>query len=91
MRELHNAVARQLAMGDVVLGGEPAEGSLEGDFLDRVVREGKPLPMARQQVVDEFQRRYLTRMLELHGGRVTEAAAACGIGLRYFQMLRAKT
>jgi transcriptional regulator with PAS, ATPase and Fis domain len=91
VRELHNAVARQLAMGDVVLGAEPVEGTPEGDFLDRVVLEGKPLPMARQQVVDEFQRRYLTRMLALHGGRAAEAAAACGIGLRYFQMLRAKT
>jgi DNA-binding NtrC family response regulator len=99
VRELYNAIARQLAMGDVVLTREskPAGGASTvtvgtagEDFIDRVVREGKPLPQARQEVVAEFQRRYLTRVLAQHGGRVGEAAAACGIGLRYFQMLRAK-
>jgi hypothetical protein len=41
-------------------------------------------------VLDEFQRRYVEHMLSLHGGNVTRAAAASGIGRRYFQMVRAK-
>jgi DNA-binding NtrC family response regulator len=94
VRELHNAVARQIALGDVALdeaGGVQADAvSGGGDYIDRVVREGKPLPSARQEVVAEFERRYVTRMLELHGGHVGRAAAACGIGRRYFQMIRAK-
>ena len=45
---------------------------------------------ARQAVLDEFERRYTTHMLALHGGNVTRAAAASGIGRRYFQMVRAK-
>ncbi len=100
VRELHNAVARQIALGDAALGeaalADPAAGfsgdasSGSGDFIDQVVREGKPLPSARQEIVAEFERRYVTRMLELHGGHVGRAAEACGIGRRYFQMIRAK-
>jgi DNA-binding NtrC family response regulator len=98
VRELHNAVARQIALGDAGLTGsmpppgtEGIEGAAPGgDFIDRMVASGKPLPSARQEVVAEFERRYVTRMLELHGGHVGRAAAACGIGRRYFQMIRAK-
>ena len=100
IRELYNAVARQLALGDVSLpprSAQPSEPArpmaipgTEGDFIDRVVDTGIPLPRARQQVTLELERRYVTRMLELHGGNVGRAAAACGIGRRYFQMLRAK-
>jgi len=94
VRELHNAVARQLALGRVALadGDEASEAAdpAGGDFLDRMVRAGKPLPAARHDVVAEFERRYVTHMLELHGGHVGRAAEACGIGRRYFQMIRAK-
>jgi two-component system, NtrC family, response regulator HydG len=94
VRELHNAVARQLALGEAAQrepfttpAAPPAEG---GDFIDEAVASGKPLPAARQEVVAELERRYLTRMLELHGGHVGRAAEACGIGRRYFQKIRAK-
>jgi DNA-binding NtrC family response regulator len=93
IRELHNAVAQQLAIGDVELGQQSsaeAPVSSTSDFIDRVVAEGKSLPRARHKVTQELERRYLTRMLELHGGHVGRAADACGIGRRYFQMLRAK-
>jgi two-component system response regulator HydG len=94
VRELHNAVARQIALGDAALGASAdatvERGTARGDFLDRIVLEGKPLATARQEVVAEFERRYLTRMLELHGGHVGRAAEACGIGRRYFQMIRAR-
>ncbi len=94
VRELHNAVARQIALGDAGLAeGMPASGDAiagGGDFIDRIVESGRPLPSARQEVVAEFERRYVTRMLDLHGGHVGRAAAACGIGRRYFQMIRAK-
>jgi DNA-binding NtrC family response regulator len=94
VRELHNAVARQIALGDAGLGEETpssAERAAPGsDFIDRIVQSGKALPSARQEVVAEFERRYVTRMLDLHGGHVGRAAAACGIGRRYFQMIRAK-
>jgi DNA-binding NtrC family response regulator len=94
VRELANAVARQLALGDfqvpVRTGEFAALQSGPVDAIDRIVRSGQPLPMARQSVLDEFQRRYVEHMLALHGGNVTRAAAASGIGRRYFQMVRAK-
>ena len=92
VRELFNAVARRLTLGEASLPHEPIAigGRSSGDFIDQVVREGKSLPGGRQQVIAEFERRYLSRMLELHGGHVGRAAEACGIGRRYFQMLRAK-
>jgi DNA-binding NtrC family response regulator len=90
VRELYNAVARQLALGDAGAGLAATPAAAAADFIDAVVQGGKPLPAARQDVVAEFERRYVTRMLELHGGHVGKAADACGIGRRYFQMLRAK-
>jgi two-component system response regulator HydG len=92
VRELHNAVARQLALGHAASIQPVAESAdpPHGDFLDRMVVSGKPLPAARQDVVTEFERRYVTHMLEVHGGHVGRAAEACGIGRRYFQMIRAK-
>jgi DNA-binding NtrC family response regulator len=94
VRELYNAVARQIALGDFAAaeagGADAPVSGPPGDFIDRVVRSGKPLPTARQDVVAEFERRYVTHMLQLHGGHVGRAAAACGIGRRYFQMIRAK-
>jgi DNA-binding NtrC family response regulator len=92
VRELYNAVARQLALGESEPYEPAAEGAqpVPGDFLDRMVHGGKPLTAARQDVVAEFERRYVTHMLELHGGHVGRAAEACGIGRRYFQMIRAK-
>jgi DNA-binding NtrC family response regulator len=96
VRELHNAVARQIALGDVALGGASstagagAPAPVDDQFVERVVREGKPLSTARQEVVDAFEQRYVARMLELHGGHVGRAADACGIGRRYFQMIRAR-
>jgi two-component system response regulator HydG len=40
--------------------------------------------------VNEFERRYLERVLERHGGSVARAAAASGIARRYFQIIRAR-
>jgi transcriptional regulator with GAF, ATPase, and Fis domain len=91
VRELYHAVARQIAIGEPELPKRTTTPSVMGaDFIDAIVSSGKPLPRARQDVVDELERRYVRRALELHGGNVGRAAAACGVGRRYFQMLRAK-
>ena len=93
VRELANAVARQIALGDFEVPARTGEVSAVSsgiDPIDRIVRSGQPLPLARQAVLDEFERRYVTHMLAEHGGNVTRAAAASGIGRRYFQMVRAK-
>jgi transcriptional regulator with GAF, ATPase, and Fis domain len=93
VRELRNAVLRQLTLGDAEVprrrGSEPA-GAASADPLDALLQQNLPLPVARRRVVDEFERRYLTRVLTAHGGDTARAAAASGIARRYFQMLRAR-
>jgi DNA-binding NtrC family response regulator len=118
IRELRNAVARQLALGDLASaafgGGEGAAGASAGaggagggaaasegaptstrgaggDAVENVLEADLPFIQARARLVAEFERRYVERVLRVHGGDVAKAAAASGIGRRYFQMLRAKS
>ena len=72
-------------------GGRHAEsGERSEDAIERVLSMDLPLPAARAEIVEEFERRYVERVLERHGGNVSRAAAASGIALRYFQLLKAK-
>jgi len=102
VRELRNAVARRLALGDLAPepGGPGSSSATRGstgappsapegdDLLERVLAADLPLPRARQEVLDEFERRYVERVLAKHGGNVTRAAAASGIARRYFYTIR---
>jgi two-component system, NtrC family, response regulator HydG len=69
-------------------GGAPA--SARGDTVEAVLALDLPLVRAREKVVEEFERRYVQRILAQHGGNVTSAAAASGIARRYFQLLKAR-
>jgi two-component system, NtrC family, response regulator HydG len=97
-RELRNAVARQLAVGDFGQTRDDADaGEAPGstvapgqEYIDAVLDEGLALPMARLRVVGELERRYIERVLAAHGGNVARAAEASGIGRRYFQMIRGR-
>jgi transcriptional regulator with GAF, ATPase, and Fis domain len=102
VRELRNAVARRLALGDLApppgAGGPraaapgtqsaPPSSPADDRFLDSVLARDLPLPLARQEVVDEFERRYVARVLDKHGGNVTRAASASGIARRYFYAIK---
>ena len=100
VRELYNTIARFVALGDVdVVGLSPAPEaplpsasgvSASEDAIDRVLALDLPLPRARQQLVAEFERRYVARVLDRYGGNVVRAAAASGIARRYFQILKAR-
>jgi DNA-binding NtrC family response regulator len=61
-----------------------------GDIVDAVLALDLPIVRARERVVEDFERRYVQRVLAQHGGNVTSAAAASGIARRYFQLLKAK-
>jgi transcriptional regulator with GAF, ATPase, and Fis domain len=89
VRELQNAVAQLLSIGDFT---PPQMGPTRAnaDFIDTVVRSGMTYPCARTRVIDEFMRRFVEHMLAAHNGNVTRAAAASGIGRRYFQAVRGK-
>jgi DNA-binding NtrC family response regulator len=90
VRELRNAVSRQLALGE--LADEPGHVSQNkahgGDAIARVLN--LPFIAARDHLLEEFEQRYVARLLEQHDGDVARAAAASGIGRRYFQKLRAR-
>jgi two-component system response regulator HydG len=94
VRELHNAVARHLAIGEFApfdrsaMAETPA--ATREDFIEAMLGTATPLPIARQQMLQAFEQRYVRRMLEVHKGNVSRAAAASGIGRRYFQMIKAR-
>jgi len=100
VRELKNAVARHLMLGELgETGTAPFEIDLEEggqhdasllEWLDRCIDPGLPLVQARQRVIEQFENRYITRLLEAHGGSVKDAAKAAGVAKRYFQLLKAR-
>jgi hypothetical protein len=46
--------------------------------------------MARQRVIEDFERAYVEDVLAKHGGNVVRAASASGIARRYFYILKAR-
>jgi DNA-binding NtrC family response regulator len=96
IRELRNAVARQLATGDLDLSAPEAQDSQSiEDALARaetamreLLHARLPFPVARLRLLEELQRAYVERALAEHGGSVERAAAALGIGRRYFHILK---
>jgi DNA-binding NtrC family response regulator len=89
VRELRNAVTRFLALGELPFPSASLERP-DGDFSESVLASNLSLVVARQRVVEDFERRYVERVLAAHGGNVSRAARASGIARRYFQILRAK-
>jgi transcriptional regulator with GAF, ATPase, and Fis domain len=99
VRELRNAVARQLALGELSatwMSGDDEAGAVAsgppaaGDIVDRILATDLPFTQARDEVIEDFEQRYVAHVLARHGGDVGKAAAASGIGRRYFQKLRAR-
>ncbi len=105
VRELRNAVARRIALGElddeggVGAGTKPeatahrsaSKSAGEGaTFLDAILALNLPMPLARQKMTEEFERRYMAHILARYGGNVAQAAAASGLARRYFQLLRAR-
>ncbi len=96
VRELRNAVARYHALGDAPLArrappsASSSDGSATAGFIDELLSLELPFTVARDKVVEEFERAFVERLMQVHGD-VTKAANASGIGKRYFQKIRART
>jgi two-component system, NtrC family, response regulator HydG len=89
VRQIRNAVARRLALGDLALQSETASPtSPPTDFMEGVIALALPLPLARVRLLAEFERRYTEDMIRRHDGNIGAAAEASGIARRYFQILR---
>jgi DNA-binding NtrC family response regulator len=94
VRELRNAITQKITLGELAKPRSPvnpASGEAEqDDSIERVLTEDLPFSIARDRVLGLFEERYVARVLELHGGNVTHAAKASGIGRRYFQTIRGR-
>ena len=86
VRELRNVVAAAVATGQPQLvEGPGGSHGFGGDVIGRVLEA--PYKRARREVTDEFERRYLERLLERSGGNVRGAARLAGIDRTYLTNL----
>jgi DNA-binding NtrC family response regulator len=103
VRELYNVVARRLALGEhteapraLSAPRTEAAAALSSDAggaaeeIERVLGLDIAFPLARQRVLETFERHYVERVLTRFGGNVTRAAAASGIARRYFHLILAR-
>ena len=91
VRELRNAVARFLTLGDGAVRDAARESFAPpstGTQFDALF--ALPIGVARQRLIDSFERAYVEHVLALHGGDIERAAAASGIARRQFFRLKAK-
>jgi DNA-binding NtrC family response regulator len=98
VRELRNVVERALSLGDAALadladmGDGPARTGT-GDAEPAHKRPSNPdvleLPFkeAKAQLVEAFERDYLTALLARHHGNISRAAAEAGIDRNYIHRL----
>jgi DNA-binding NtrC family response regulator len=73
VRQLRNAVERALTLGPSMSVPPPPVGAASPIDLSVPFRE------AKQRVVDDFDRRYITALLAKHQGNVSAAARAAGL------------
>ena len=89
VRELRNAVARHLALGELAPKADSSSANSDTP-LDGWVDVRLPLAEARRRLLERFEAEYVRQLLERHGGNVSQAARAAGIGRRYLQKLKAR-
>ncbi len=77
VREVENAVARAALLGTWEDPVPPTDAGL--DVAGASVDLDVPFRIAKQRVVDTFERRYLTALLEAHDNNVSAAARAAGL------------
>ncbi|MEZ4359631.1 MAG: sigma 54-interacting transcriptional regulator [Kofleriaceae bacterium] len=88
IRELRNAVERALLMPHhAELGIQVQAAPVQGAFAQ--IDPSVPFKVAKQQFIDEFDRRYLEAILANHEGNISAAARAAGIDrMTIYKMLR---
>ena len=86
VRELRNYLERCLVFQDVLpVSPQPAPDVGSGIPVDLAL----PFSEARQKVIDELERRYLTELLRKHGRHTVAAAQAAGLDRVYlYRLLR---
>jgi two-component system, NtrC family, response regulator GlrR len=80
IRELRNHLERCVVLQETLLPGQGEDGGSQpnsggGPVIDARV----PYPEARRRALDSFEREYVEKLLQLHGGKVSQAAASADI------------
>ena len=86
VRELRNHVERIVLLGDAARSLHSP--STRPESVDEIARSGLPYSEARALVLARFTDAYVEDMQQRHGGNVSAAARAAGVGRRYFQRLK---
>jgi transcriptional regulator with AAA-type ATPase domain len=87
VRELRNAVERAVLLPNHPTLGFDAPPKKEAQFGD--VDIDVPFKVAKQRLVDEFDRKYLEALLEAHDNNISAAARAAGIErMSIYKMIR---
>lgn len=83
VRELRNHLERCMVFQ------QPLPTTLDGTASEpsRAARVDLPFDQARREVLETFEREYLSAQLERHGNSTTKAAAAAGVGRVYLYKL----
>ena len=95
VRELRNVVERALSLGDAALadladhGRAPSSPTMDSDQKRPSNPEVLELPFkeAKAQLVEAFERDYLTALLARHHGNISRAASEAGIDRNYIHRL----
>jgi len=90
VRELRNYLERCLVFEEPMPLGEPGmrlTGARPVQAAQPTVDPELPYAEARRQALEDFEARYVTALLETHGGRVAPAARAAGIDRVYLYRL----
>jgi DNA-binding NtrC family response regulator len=88
VRELRNAVERAVLLPNHPSVAIEAPMKKEGDSFASIDID-VPFKVAKQKLVDEFDRRYLKELLEAHDGNISAAARAAGIErMSIYKMIR---
>ncbi|MGE0790695.1 MAG: sigma 54-interacting transcriptional regulator [Sandaracinaceae bacterium] len=85
VRQLRNYLQRAAIFDDVPELPAQTQASLH-DAIDVEL----PYPEARRQFISHFERAYAERIIQVHGGNVSKAARAAGIGRSYLHRLRGR-
>jgi DNA-binding NtrC family response regulator len=89
VRELRELVNKLLApAGDAATAASPRDGV--GAVVEQLLVADVSYGEARRRLLVEFEQRYVERMMQVHHGNVTRAAAASGLARRNFQLIRAR-
>jgi len=87
VRELRNSVERAILLPNHPTGGFESPPKKEQEF--GAVDIEIPFKVAKQKLVDEFDRRYLESLLEAHDNNISAAARAAGIErMSIYKMIR---